>query len=59
MNLAVVPLRQGAVNWNALMCEIRAARYDGPLISEVEGDDAVMADTARIMKELAGQTGCE
>jgi len=59
MNLAVVPLGQGAVNWDAVMREIRAARYDGALISEVEGgDDSAMADAARIMKKLVAQAGC-
>lgn len=60
MNLAVVPLRQGSVNWDAVMREIRAARYDGAIIAEVEGgDDPAMADAAQVMKKLVAQAGCK
>ncbi|MBN1672719.1 MAG: sugar phosphate isomerase/epimerase [Kiritimatiellae bacterium] len=57
MNIAFVQLRQGDVNWENVMREIRAANYDGPVISEVGGDEAQMAETARLMREIVAMAG--
>lgn len=52
MTLKFTPLREGQVDWKAVMREIRNAGYDGPVISEVSGDDKLMAATARVMREI-------
>ncbi|MFC1582150.1 sugar phosphate isomerase/epimerase family protein [Planctomycetota bacterium] len=52
MTLKFVPLREGDVNWDAVMTEIRAAGYDGPVISEVGGEDEIHARMAEVMKEI-------
>lgn len=52
MTLKFPQLRTGEVNWQAVMRELRAAKYDGPVISEVGGDDAMMAETAKVMREI-------
>lgn len=45
-------LRKGAVDWPAVMREIRAIGYDGYVITEVCGDRAVYEETCRVMDEI-------
>lgn len=52
MTIAFTPLREGEVNWPAVMREIRNANYDDAVISEVGGDDELMARTCAVMREL-------
>ena len=46
------PLLQGEVDFAAVMRELRAAGYGGPLISEVETELAALSDTARAMTRI-------
>ncbi len=52
MNIEFVPLKAGEVNWDAVMMEIKNAGYDGPVISEVSGNDELLAETANVMKDI-------
>ncbi len=45
-------LRQGAVDWPAVMREIRAIGYDDYVITEVCGEREVYAETCRVMDEI-------
>ncbi len=45
-------LMQGAVNWPAVMREIRAIGYDDYVITEVCGDRAVYEETCRVMDTI-------
>jgi hexulose-6-phosphate isomerase len=45
-------LMQGAVNWPAVMREIRAIGYDDYVITEVCGDRAVYDETCRVMDTI-------
>lgn len=45
-------LMEGAVNWPAVMREIRAIGYDDFVITEVCGDRAVYAETCRVMDQI-------
>jgi L-ribulose-5-phosphate 3-epimerase len=47
-----VQLMQGAVDWPAVMREIRAIGYDDYVITEVCGDRAVYEETCRIMDTI-------
>lgn len=47
-------LMQGAVDWPAVMREIRAIGYDDYVITEVCGDRAVYEETCRVMDEILG-----
>jgi hexulose-6-phosphate isomerase len=46
------PLLQGAVEFPKVMAELRAAGYDGPLISEVPESLAPLADTAAAIRKI-------
>jgi hexulose-6-phosphate isomerase len=46
------PLLQGEVNFPAVMRELRAIGYDGPLVSEVSPGLASLADTAAVARQL-------
>lgn len=46
------PLLAGEVDFSAVMRELRAAGYDGPLISEVSTGDATIEDTAKAIREI-------
>jgi len=43
---------EGEVNWPAVMRELRAAHYTGPLISEAGGTDAQMAAAPAVIRRL-------
>ena len=45
-------LREGEVNWPAVMKELRAAGYDDYVISEVGGNEEVHRKTAKTMEEI-------
>src|SRR5678816_4759465 len=45
-------LMQGAVNWPAVMQEIRAIGYDDYVITEVCGDRATYEETCRVMDTI-------
>jgi hexulose-6-phosphate isomerase len=45
-------LMEGAVNWPAVMREIRAIGYDDFVITEVCGDRAVYEETCRVMDKI-------
>jgi len=45
---------EGEVNWPAVMREVRAAGYTGPLISEAGGTDAQMAAAPALIRRLIG-----
>ena len=47
-----VPLMEGEIDWQGVMREIRAARYDGPVISEVDGNDMTMTRMADVMRSI-------
>lgn len=47
------PLTQGAVNFPAVMAELRKAGYAGPLVSEVPENLAPWQDTATTMRKIA------
>ena len=46
------PLLEGQVNFPAVMAELRAAGYDGPLISEVSLQAASLEDTAAAIRQI-------
>ena len=46
------PLLEGQVNFPAVMAELRAAGYDGPLISEVSLQAASLEETAAAIRQL-------
>ncbi len=46
-------LLEGEVDFPAIMAELRAIQYDGPLISEVEPKLASLEDTAATIQEIA------
>jgi hexulose-6-phosphate isomerase len=46
------PLLEGEVDFSAVMRELRAAGYDGPLISEVSVSDAPIEDTAKAIRKI-------
>ena len=48
------PLLKGQVNFPAVMRELRAAGYDGPLISEVPPSVASLEETATAIRQLIG-----
>ena len=52
LNGAWTPLLEGEVDFQAVMRELRAIGYDGPLVSEVATSLAPLADTARVAREL-------
>ena len=52
MKLEFTPLKEGEVNWDGVMREIRNAGYDDAVISEVGGDDELMAKMARVMRDI-------
>jgi hexulose-6-phosphate isomerase len=45
---------EGEVNWPAVMREVHAAGYTGPLISEAGGTDAQMAAAPALIRRLIG-----
>ena len=49
---AFTMLREGEVNWPAVMMELRAMGYDDYVISEVGGDEAAHRKTAQTMEEI-------
>lgn len=51
------PLLKGQVNFPAVMRELRAAGYDGALISEVPPSVAPLAETAAAIRELIRMAG--
>jgi hexulose-6-phosphate isomerase len=48
------PLGKGDVDFTAVMRELRAAGFDGPLVSEVDGSIAPMAETAQEIRRIMG-----
>jgi hexulose-6-phosphate isomerase len=46
------PLEEGSVDWPAVITALRAARYDGPLTYEGQGDPA---DIARRLRRILGR----
>jgi len=53
LNGGWTPLLEGEVDFAAIMRELRAAGYDGPLISEVEPSMASLDDTAKAIARIA------
>jgi hexulose-6-phosphate isomerase len=49
---AFTMLREGELNWPAIMKELRAIGYDDYVISEVGGDEAAHRKTAQTMEEI-------
>ena len=45
-------LLEGDVDYAAINCELRAAGYDGPMISEVGAGDAAWDETARAIRKI-------
>ncbi len=52
LNGGWTPLLQGAVEFPKVMAELRAAGYNGPLISEVPDSLAPLADTAAAIRRI-------
>jgi len=52
LNGAWTPLLQGGVEFPKVMAELRAAGYNGPLISEVPASLAPLADTAAAIRRI-------
>jgi len=52
LNGGWTPLLQGAVDFKKVMAELRAAGYQGPLISEVPESLAPLADTAAAIRRI-------
>lgn len=52
LNGSWTPLLQGEVDFVAVMRELRAAGYDGPLISEVAVADAPIEETAAAIRKI-------
>ncbi|MBN8218701.1 MAG: sugar phosphate isomerase/epimerase [Spirochaetes bacterium] len=48
------PLLSGDVCFPAVMRELRAAGFDGPLVSEVDGSIAPLNETAKAIREIMG-----
>lgn len=49
---AWVQLMDGDTDWPTVMVELRAIGFDGALVSEVGGDDAVMRETADRIRQI-------
>jgi L-ribulose-5-phosphate 3-epimerase len=58
LNGSWTPLLQGAVEFPKVMSELRAAGYNGPLISEVPASLAPLADTAAAIRKIVALPGC-
>ncbi|MFW6039243.1 MAG: sugar phosphate isomerase/epimerase family protein [bacterium] len=53
LNGGWTPLLEGDIDFLAVMRELRAAGYDGPLISEVSPNDATLEQTAQAIRRIA------
>jgi sugar phosphate isomerase/epimerase len=42
----------GDTDWPTVMAELRAIGFDGALVSEVGGDDAMMRETADRIRQI-------
>jgi hexulose-6-phosphate isomerase len=53
-DMAWVQLMDGDVNWPEVMKELRSVGFDGALVSEVGGDEAMVRETATRIRTIIG-----